>query len=136
MKSLLLSASMPGFLSRWGKRDPDIRELAVKIVSSCAGKDYKCEALKLHEWVRDNIRYVKDPFEGERFSTANRTIKEKAGDCDDSSILLSALFESIGHETRLILIDGDLSGRFSFVIAQVLSISIQRLPRLRLSSTV
>src|SRR3972149_9291122 len=119
MKSLLLSASMPGFLSRWGKRDPDIRELAVKIVSSCAGKDYKCEALKLHEWVRDNIRYVKDPFEGERFSTANRTIKEKAGDCDDSSILLSALFESIGHETRLILIDGDLSGRFSHVVAQV-----------------
>lgn len=101
-----------------GKRDPKIRGIAVKIISGCDNKDYRCEAVKLHEWVRDNIRYVKDPAFVERFATPERTLKERAGDCDDSSILLSALLESIGHETRLILLDGDLSGKFTHVIAQ------------------
>lgn len=101
-----------------GKRDPEIRELAVRIVSSCRGKDYRCEAETLHRWVQDNIRYARDPLGVERFATANRTLQERAGDCDDSSITLSALLESIGHETRLIFIDGDLSGKFTHVIAQ------------------
>jgi hypothetical protein len=62
---------------------------------------------------------VKDIASVERFATPQRTLfMEKAGDCDDSSIALSALLESIGHETRLILIDPDLSGRFTHVIAQ------------------
>ncbi len=30
-------------LVEMGKRDPDIRALAVKIISSCQGKDYRCE---------------------------------------------------------------------------------------------
>lgn len=102
-----------------GKRDPEIRELAVRIVSSCKGKDYRCEAETLHRWVQDNVRYIKDPLGVERFATANRTLQERAGDCDDSSITLSALLESIGHETRLIFIDGDLSGKFTHVISQV-----------------
>lgn len=101
-----------------GKRDPEIRGKAVEIVRGCDNKDYRCEAVKLHEWVRDNIRYVKDPAFVERFATPKRTLQEKAGDCDDSSILLGALLESIGHETRLILLDGDLSGKFTHVIAQ------------------
>ncbi len=105
-------------LTELGKRDPEIRELAVRIVSSCKGKDYRCEAETLHRWVQDNIRYVRDPMGVERFATANRTLQERAGDCDDSSITLSALLESIGHETRLIFIDGDLSGKFTHVISQ------------------
>ncbi|MGB8216245.1 MAG: hypothetical protein WCE94_02995 [Candidatus Methanoperedens sp.] len=47
-------------------------------MNSCEGKDYKSEAMKLHEWVKNNIRYVKDTFEVERFSATNRTIKEEA----------------------------------------------------------
>lgn len=102
-----------------GKRSPDIRALAVNIVRNCANKDYLCEAKAMHAWVRDNIRYVKDPAFVERFATPERTLHEKAGDCDDTSILLSALLESIGHETRLVLVDGNLSGKFTHVITQV-----------------
>lgn len=118
-KKLGIVSKCGRILIELGKRDPEIRELAVRIVSSCKGKDYRCEAETLHRWVQDNIRYVKDPMGVERFATANRTFQERAGDCDDSSIALSALLESIGHETRLILIDGDLSGKFTHVISQV-----------------
>ncbi len=66
-EKLAIVSKYARILVEMGKRDSDIRALAVKIVSSCAGKDYKSEAMKLHEWVRDNIRYVKDTFEVERF---------------------------------------------------------------------
>jgi hypothetical protein len=67
-----------------------------------------------------NVHYVKDIASVERLATPQRTLfMENAGDCDDSSIALCALLESIDHETRLILIDPDLSGKFTHVISQV-----------------
>ncbi len=104
-----------------GKRDPKIRMLAVKIVRNCKPKDYLCEAKTLHNWIKNdsNIRYVKDTFGVERFATVKRTLREAAGDCDDKSLTFSALAESIGHETRLVLVDSDMSGKFTHVIPQV-----------------
>ncbi|SNQ60404.1 transglutaminase domain-containing protein [Candidatus Methanoperedens nitratireducens] len=108
-------------LIEYGKRDPQVRELAVRTASNCRGKDALCEVKSLHAYVRDNIRYIKDIANVERFATPQRTLfLEKAGDCDDSSIALSALLESIGYETRLVLVDPQLTGKFSHVIAQVL----------------
>ncbi len=108
-------------LIEYGKREPKVRELAVRIASSCRGKDALCEVKALHAYVRDNVRYIKDIANVERFATPQRTLfLEKAGDCDDSSISLSALLESIGYETRLVLVDPQLTGKFSHVIAQVL----------------
>ncbi len=108
-------------LIEYGKRDPKVRELAVRVTSSCRGKDALCEVTTLHAYVRDHVRYIKDITNVERFATPQRTLfLEKAGDCDDSSIALSALLESIGYETRVVLVDPQLTGKFSHVIAQVL----------------
>jgi transglutaminase-like putative cysteine protease len=118
--SQISSASMHGCWSSRGKRDPKIRDLAVAVTRSCRSKEYACEARALHDYVRENVRYVKDTASVERLATSQRTLfMENAGDCDDSSIALSALLESIGHETRLILIDPVLSGKFTHVISQV-----------------
>ena len=103
-----------------GKRDPKVRDLAVAVTRGCRSKEYLCEARTLHDYVREHVRYVKDIARVERFATPQRTLfMEKAGDCDDSSIALSALLESIGHETGLILIDPDLTGKFTHVISRV-----------------
>lgn len=108
-------------LIEYGKRDPQVRELAVRIVSHCRNKDSLCEVKSLHAYVRDNVRYIKDIANVERFATPQRTLFiEKSGDCDDSSIALSALLESIGHETRLVLVDPQTPGQLSHVAAQVL----------------
>lgn len=108
-------------LIEYGKRDPKVRELAVKVTGSCRGKDALCEVTTLHAYVRDHVRYIKDIENVERFATPQRTLfLEQAGDCDDSSIALSALLESIGYETRVVLVDPQLTGKFSHVIAQVL----------------
>jgi len=67
-------------------------------------KDYACEVKCLHAYVRDSIRYLQDPVDVERLQSADKTIELGAGDCDDKSILLAALLESIGHPTRFIAI--------------------------------
>ena len=120
-EKLKLIGKYARLLIEYGKRDPKVRELAVRTASSCREKDALCEVKALHAYVRDNIRYIKDIANVERFATPQRTLfLEKAGDCDDSSIALSALLESIGYETRLVLVDPQLTGKFSHVIAQVL----------------
>lgn len=120
-KKLRIISKCARMLIEQGKRDPKIRMLAVRIVRNCKPKNYMCEVKALHNWVKDdrNIRYIKDTFGVERFATIKRTLEEAAGDCDDKSLVLSALAESIGHETRLVLVDSDMGGRFTHVLPQI-----------------
>ena len=55
----------------------------------------------LYVWVRDNVRYVRDPINTELLQTPARTLKNKTGDCDDKTTLLAALLASIGHPSTL-----------------------------------
>src|SRR5260370_17808778 len=77
-----------------------VRQLAVQLVSDLPGKDYGAEIQTLHAFVRDAIRYVKDIRNVETVQTPERTLANRAGDCDDKAILLAALLEAIGHHAR------------------------------------
>ncbi len=120
-EKLKVISKVARMLIEQGKRDPDVNALAIKIVRDCEPKDYLCEVKALHKWVQNdkNIRYIKDTFGVEKFATVRRTLKQGAGDCDCKSIVLSALAESIGHETRLVLVDGNMQGKFTHVIPQI-----------------
>jgi len=80
-----------------GGKDPYIREFAVKIVRSCPPKDYHCEVEKIFNWVKRNVRYVKDVYFADSYHTARRILSLKSADCDDFTILLGALLTSIGY---------------------------------------
>lgn len=77
-----------------------IRNLATRITADVPSKQYGAEVAALYRWVRDNIRYRKDPLGREWLQRPERTIAEQAGDCDDIATLLAALIQSLGHETR------------------------------------
>lgn len=83
-------------------RDPKqkIRSLALDIVASLPARSRIMEVKWLHEFVRDEIRYVRDPVDVELVSTPARTLEVRQGDCDDKSTLLAALLESVGHPAR------------------------------------
>jgi len=51
--------------------------------------------------VRDNIRYTKDILGVETLHTAEKVLELGYGDCDDKTILVSAMLQSVGHPTRL-----------------------------------
>jgi transglutaminase-like putative cysteine protease len=57
--------------------------------------------------VQQNVRYTKDPFRVEVLHSAPRMLELRAGDCDDMTILLGAMLESIGHPVRLVLAGPD-----------------------------
>jgi hypothetical protein len=83
----------------FGMRSPKIRALAINIVRSAgvAEKDYYGEILAVHEWVKNNIRYMRDPVNQETISHPEElAFNSKAGDCDDMTVLEIALLGSIG----------------------------------------
>jgi len=62
----------------------------------------QCKAI--FYYVQKNIKYVNDPLTREYFSAPINTLNNPVGDCDDFSILLANLLQSIGIKTRYVLI--------------------------------
>lgn len=105
-------------LARAGRRDPAIRKFALGILRERAvhNRDYNGELAALHGWVRDNIRYIRDPVDTlsgtrkkgiEMLATPAAILRERAGDCDEHVIVLSSLLGSIGHPSRFVAIGMD-----------------------------
>lgn len=104
-------------LARDGKRDYRIRELALSLVHDLPNKDRWGEVLRLHQFVRDRIRYVGDIDGIETIATPDQTLRIGQGDCDDKAVLLAALLLSIGHPARFIAF-GRRPNQFSHVLTQ------------------
>ena len=85
-------------LARKGMHSYPIRNLATRITRNVPSKDYRGELEAIYRWVRDTIRYRKDPWGLEWVQSPERTVKERAGDCDDITTLLAALAGALGHE--------------------------------------
>lgn len=83
-------------------RDPDqlIRSKARELLSHVPPRQWFAEIRALHGYVRDQIRYLRDPVDVELVQTPEKTIEFAQGDCDDKSTLLGALLHSVGHPVR------------------------------------
>lgn len=99
---------------RTGKKSMPVRLLALDLVSDLPQKDFPGEASSLFYFVRDRIRYVRDVDGVETLQTPDKTLQFRGGDCDDKTILLGALLQSIGHPVRLVAV-GFSPGVFSHV---------------------
>jgi len=82
--------------------------------------DFYAEAKIIQNFVRDQIRYVRDPRNIETIQTASKTLEIGQGDCDDKSILVCSLLECLGAKTRLVALAFDGNTHFQHVIAEVL----------------
>lgn len=86
-----------------------VRDLAIEVTRPVVGNEE--EVTEIFNYVRDNIKYVKDP----RFTELNfdyiqspsQTIERAAGDCDDHAVLLASLLEAVGYSTKLCFVDTD-----------------------------
>jgi hypothetical protein len=85
-------------------RDPQIIRLATDIVRSAPAFDDYAEANALYEWVRQNIRFTKDPVNKEKLYPPAELLKIRAGDCDDISMLLGTLLMAVGYQARLMTV--------------------------------
>ena len=100
------------------KTDITIREKALSLVARLPPKNYHGEIRALFNYVKNNIRYVRDIAGVETVAWPTKTMEYKQGDCDDKVTLLGSLLESIGFKTRLVAI-GPRMGLFTHVYLQV-----------------
>lgn len=89
-------------LARQGSRTIRIRKLATELTQHLLQHDYYEEACAIHNYVRDEIRYVRDIKSVETLHTTRALLNNKYGDCDDKAILMAALLLSIGHNPRFV----------------------------------
>jgi hypothetical protein len=101
-----------------GKCQPIVRDTACRIAQRCASQDFLCEIECVFRWVRDNIRYIRDVNDVETVHFADQIMAQRWGDCDDASVLLASMLESIGCSTRFVSVAfaGD---DYSHVLAEV-----------------
>ena len=102
-----------------GKKVPAVRLAALELVADLPQKDYGGQVVSLHLYVRDYVRYIRDIRNVETLQTPEFTLEWGQGDCDDKSILLASLLESIGHRTRFVAVGYGWSG-FQHVFVQTL----------------
>ena len=86
-----------------GIQDPKIQQLASRIMEeyNVPSRDWEAESRAVFDWVRNNIRYTRDPEGLELFRKPIRTVQLGMADCDDMSILIAALLGTIGHTLLL-----------------------------------
>ena len=101
------------------KRSVPLRQLALNLIRGIEGrKDFPAQVARIRNYVADNIQYVKDVNGVETVQTPDRTLDNKAGDCDDQSVLVASLLETIGHPTRFVAIRMKPLGPFVHVFTQ------------------
>jgi len=83
----------------------EVKMIADQIVAqSCSPTHRVCNAKALFYFVQKNFNYVNDPLKFEYYKTPQEAFQSTAGDCDDSSILLSSLLRSVGFNTRFVFV--------------------------------
>ena len=99
-----------------GAKDFCVRQTAIDILvqSGVPAKDYFAEIKTLFEWVQSNIRYTRYIHRVELLHSARRMLQLRAGDCDDMTILLSAMLKAIGHPVRIVLVGFNPKRRMLF----------------------
>jgi transglutaminase-like putative cysteine protease len=104
-------------LARQYKKDVGVREVAGNLVRSLPQYDNTGAVKALHAFVRDCIRYTGDIAGVETLQTPKATLELGVGDCDDKSLLLGALLQSINLPARFVAIAMN-DGAYSHVLVE------------------
>lgn len=105
-------------LVRVWRKDPGIWKLSRQIVHPVPAKDFRGQIDRLFHWTKQHIRYVNDVRDVETLATPKATLEVASGDCDDMSVLLATLLESVGHPTRFVALAFNGDENFSHVLTE------------------
>lgn len=103
-------------------RDPLVRQAAGSIVGRVQPYNDLAEVRSVYEWVRQHVRFTKDPIGKETLSSARWILSHGFGDCDDiNAVLLPSLLGALGYPTQLVTVSLNPNDpeSFSHVYAEV-----------------
>lgn len=95
-----------------------VRRLALELVQDAAPNDDVEEVRRVWEFVRDGVRYVRDVRNVDTLQSPRTTLDLLQGDCDDKSLLLASLLESLGYATRFAVSATSPRGSYNHVYVE------------------
>lgn len=105
--------------------NPYIRAWAEKIIKNVQAKDKIGEVSAIHNFVKWNVRYTKDPLGMEYVQTPLVLLKAieldeiPMGDCDDMTTLSLSLYRSIGYPVATKVTSYSGNGQYSHIYGLV-----------------
>ena len=90
------------YLDKIDQGSTGLRQLAFELLHPCRPADKSCAAVHLFHFVQANVGYLSDPPARDYIQSPEETLKIKAGDCEDLSILLASLLNNSGVPTYLV----------------------------------
>lgn len=81
-----------------------VRLTALRLIGGVPQRQWMNEIRELHRFVRDQVRYTRDPDGMELVQSPEKTLELRQGDCDDKSTLLAALLKSVGHPAQFVAV--------------------------------
>lgn len=89
-----------------GMRDPEVNRAAMAMITCSNARpfNFSDQRRAIFDWVRRNIRFVRDIAGKETLRTPRETLAVRAGDCDDMTMLLAALLGTSGNDIRIVTI--------------------------------
>ncbi len=103
--NLVLSGNYMGYLSRVDYRDRQINILAIRTVADTNDDDIQ-KTRAILDYVSNQIHYVSDPDDGMEFvKDPLTTLEAGGGDCEDQTLLLCSMLESVGVKTYIAFTD-------------------------------
>lgn len=106
-------------MARAASLTDSVRIAAEDITRYVNGKDYAGQVRAVQEWVKSNIRYLRDHATAETLIDPVLLLQSRAGDCDDHAMLVAALLTTIGFKCRFIAIGADDPNVFDHVYTEV-----------------
>jgi len=103
--NMLIDGQYITYLNHIDYRNEQINILAVRKVSRVGDDDLR-KAIALLDFVSNDIYYVSDPDDGlEHAKDPISTLLSGAGDCEDQTLLLCSMLESVGVKTLIAFTD-------------------------------
>ena len=126
-KGNILTAKFMAEVARKRAGHPAIQRLARDILLQykVPSQHYASEALAIGDFVKKNVRYVRDPNGIEQLTDPVLMIEElgrmaSQGDCDDMALLIATLLLSVGHQPYFRMVRyGRDSGPFDHIYVVV-----------------
>lgn len=103
-----------------GMTHPDVYLRARSLVRDVLPYDDLGELEAVQQFVRDQIRYTRDPLRTEAVQRPDLTLAWGTGDCDDKATLLGSMLGSVGTPWRFVMLatSRQRPGQFSHVYAE------------------
>jgi transglutaminase-like putative cysteine protease len=111
---------------------PEVRRVVESIVRGIPEKQWSLEMQGIFAWVKNNLRYLRDPEGTEYVQTPIRHIINvdtngaSFGDCDDASLLLATLLRNAGFKVKFVIISspGHVGPGYNHIYVEALDPSV------------